>query len=51
MPLQKGTSQAVVSKNISEMIKSGHPRDQAVAAAMDMKRRSMHQTMMRHKRK
>ena len=34
MPLKKGSSQAVISTNISEMIKSGHPKDQAIAAAM-----------------
>ncbi len=33
MPLQSGSSDAVVSHNIAEMIKAGHPRDQAVAAA------------------
>lgn len=34
MPLKSGSSDAVVSSNISEMVKSGHPHDQAVAAAM-----------------
>lgn len=35
MPLLSGSSQEVISHNIAEMIKAGHPKDQAVAAAMD----------------
>jgi hypothetical protein len=34
MPLMPGSSDAVVSHNIGEMIKAGHPKDVAVAAAM-----------------
>jgi hypothetical protein len=34
MPLKKGKSRAVISSNIREMVKSGHPREQAVAAAL-----------------
>lgn len=34
MPLTKGHSQKTVSHNIAEMINAGHPRDQAVAAAL-----------------
>jgi hypothetical protein len=34
MPLAKGSSRAVISENIREMMASGHPRNQAVAAAL-----------------
>lgn len=34
MPLKPGSSQAVISGNIKEMVASGHPRDQAVAASL-----------------
>lgn len=34
MPLKKGSSKKVISQNIGEMLKAGHPEKQAVAAAM-----------------
>lgn len=33
MPLAKGQSQAIISKNIRELIRAGHSRKQAVAIA------------------
>ena len=34
MPLEPGSSQAVISHNIEEMVAAGHPQKQAVAAAL-----------------
>ncbi len=39
MPLARGSSRAVVSRNIAEMSQT-HPHDQAVAAALNMARQS-----------
>jgi len=35
MPLKKGKSKAVISENISELRKSGHPENQSIAIAMN----------------
>ena len=48
MPMKHGSSQKVVTSNVREMVKSGHPQKQAVAAAMRMagkKRRRAHTAM------
>lgn len=41
MPLKPGKSQEVISSNISEMIRAGHPQPQAVAAALSKSREPM----------
>jgi len=39
MPLIKSTSQKALKENIREMIRAGHPKNQAVAAAHENQRR------------
>lgn len=39
MPLKSGRSRAVIASNIREMVRAGHPRRQAVAAALSTARR------------
>jgi hypothetical protein len=40
MPLKSGQSEKVIGSNIAEMIRAGHPRDQAIAAALNTARHS-----------
>lgn len=40
MPLKKGKSKKVVSENISELVHSGRPKNQAIAIALSNARRS-----------
>lgn len=40
MPLKKGSDKKTISKNISEMVHSGYPQKQAVAASLENARRS-----------
>lgn len=40
MPLKKGKSKKTVSSNIKEMMDSGYPKKQAVAASLNQARKS-----------
>lgn len=40
MPLTKGKSKATIGKNISEMERSGYPKKQSIAAALNEARKS-----------
>lgn len=40
LPLRRGSSQATISSNIHEMTRAGHPRDQAIAAALNTARKT-----------
>lgn len=40
MPLKKGKSKKVVSENISEMMHSGYPQKQAIAASLSQARKA-----------
>lgn len=44
MPLSKGSSKDTISRNIKEMMSSGHPQSQAVAAALSNARRTKRAT-------
>jgi hypothetical protein len=40
MPLKKGYSKKTISKNIRTEMKSGRPRNQAIAIALDVARKA-----------
>ncbi len=42
MPLKKSASKQAFKSNVREMVKSGHPVKQAVAAAYATKRKAQH---------
>ena len=44
MPLKKGKSDKIVKANIAELIRSGTPRQQAIAIAMSEGRRASRTT-------
>jgi len=44
MPLAPGKSRKTISKNISEMVRSGHPQRQAIAAALNNARKTGRKT-------
>lgn len=48
MPLHPGKSKAVISENIGEMIKAGHPRDQSIAAAYSNARKAGKHNAVHH---
>lgn len=51
MPLKRGASDETRSENIREMIRAGHPRDQAAAAAYRQQRKSRGKKGRRGRRK
>jgi hypothetical protein len=51
MPLIKSGSKAAIGKNISEMEKSGHPKDQAIAAALSVARKAKGKPPFKKKKK
>tara|TARA_R110002096_G_C14026688_1_gene670663 strand:+ start:264 stop:419 length:156 start_codon:yes stop_codon:yes gene_type:complete len=38
MPLEKGTSKQTIQRNVKELIKSGRPKNQAIAIALSTAR-------------
>ena len=50
MPLLKGKSQKVISANISELIKSGRKKKQAIAIAMSKAGKSLNERIKNARR-
>jgi hypothetical protein len=50
MPLKRGSSRETVSKNISELVRSGRDQKQAVAIALSEARRSRRKGRRRPRR-
>ncbi len=48
MPLKKGSGKKVISENIAELIRSGRPKDQAVAIAMQVAGKSRFRSRRDH---
>lgn len=44
MPLRKGSSDDIISENIRKEIKSGRPRQQAIAIALSMAKKKKKKT-------
>jgi hypothetical protein len=42
MPLMDGDSPEIISENIAELVRAGHPQDQAVAIAYEHAKKKKH---------
>jgi hypothetical protein len=49
MPSLKGKSTQIIKSNIEELIKAGHPKDQALAAALRKAQTPLKKTILRKK--